>query len=41
MEGIFEILKQNGFRWPEKQFLLARMKNLLKNKCTLDRKSFN
>ena len=30
MERIFEILAQNGFHWPENQFPLARMKDLLK-----------
>ena len=41
MEGIFEVLAQNGFYQPENQFPLARMKDLLKNKFTLDGKSFN
>ena len=40
-ERIFEKLEQNGFHQPENQFPLARMKDLLKNKFTLDRKSFN
>ena len=38
MEEIFEKLKRNGFQKPENQFPFARMKNLLKNKFTLDRK---
>ena len=41
MEGIFDILAQNGFHQLENQFPLARMKDLLKNKLTLDGKSFN
>ena len=28
MEGIFEILEQNGFHYPENLFPLARVKNL-------------
>ena len=41
MEGIFKILEQNGLHFPENQFRLARIKNLLKNKFTVDRKSFS
>ena len=41
MEGIFEILAQNGFHQPENQFPLARMKDFLKNKFKLDGKNFN
>ena len=41
MEGIFEILAQNGFHQPENQLPLARIKDLLKNKFTLDGKGFN
>ena len=40
MEEIFEILAQNGFHYPENQFPLARTKDLLKKKFTLDGKSF-
>ena len=32
---------KNGFQQPENQFPLARMKDLLKNKFTVDGKSFN
>ena len=37
----FEILAQKGFQQLENQFVLARMKDLLKNKFTLDGKIFN
>ena len=40
MERILEMLEQNGFHQPENQFPLARKKDLLKNKFTLDGKSF-
>ena len=32
---------KNGFHQPENQFPLVRMKDLLKNKFTVDGKSFN
>ena len=38
VEEILEKLKQNDFHQPENQIPLARMKDLLKNKFTLDRK---
>ena len=38
MEWIFKKLAQNGFHELENQFPLNRMKNLLKNKFTLDEK---
>ena len=38
MEWIFKKLAQNGFHELENQFPLTRMKNLLKNKFTLDEK---
>ena len=41
IEGIFEILTHNDFHYPENHFPLARMKDLLKNKFTLDGKNFN
>ena len=31
MEGIFEILAQNGIHYPENQFPLARMKDSFQN----------
>ena len=40
MKGMFEILEQNGFHYPENQFPLAKMEDLLKNNFTLDGKSF-
>ena len=38
LEEILEKLKQNDFHQPENQIPLARMKDLLKNKFTSDRK---
>ena len=38
MEWIFKKLEQNDFHELENQFPLTRMKNLLKNKFTLDGK---
>ena len=38
VEEILEKLKQNDFHQPENQIPLARMKDLLKNKFTSDRK---
>ena len=38
VEEILEKLKQNDFHQPENQIPLARIKDLLKNKFTLDRK---
>ena len=38
MAILFEKFEQNGFQWQENQFPLARTKDLLKNKSTLDGK---
>lgn len=37
---LFEKLNENGFHQPEDQFSQARMKDLLKDKFTLDEKKF-
>lgn len=37
---LFEKLNENGFHQPEDQFPQARMKDLLKDKFTLDEKKF-
>ena len=41
MEGIFEILKKKWFPLARKAISTNQNKDLLKNKCTLDGKSFN
>ena len=35
MEGLMEMLEQNGVHYPEHQLPLATMKDLLKNKSLL------
>ena len=35
MEGLMEMLEENGVQYPENQLPLARMKDLLKNKSLL------
>ena len=35
MEGLMEMLEENGVHYPENQLPLARMKDLLKNKSLL------
>ena len=39
LDEIFEKLEPNGFHYPENQFPLDKMKNLLKNKFTLNGKN--
>lgn len=41
MEELFEKLEKNCVQYPENQFPLAKTKDLLKNRFTLDGKNFN